>query len=327
MTDIQQLISPITSSAFEAGTNKIFIKREDLIPYYFGGNKVRFADMFIQDMDAKGKNCLIAYGNNRSNLIRVLSNICAGRNIPCCMIIGDDGQSNPDSYNDLMSRSFGVQFVDCTKQNVAKTISKTIQDYKEKGLDPYYIYGNEYGIGNEAVPVLAYANVYEHILYQEKQSGMQFDYIFLASSTGITQAGLIGGKIRGHGLHKIVGISTARLSDTQLPILKKYIHAYLHQHRQLIKTDVETDEETTAHICFVDRHLGLGYGHFGKSIAGTIKEMLRVDGIALDPVYTGKAFYGMTKYIEESNVAGKNILFVHTGGTSLFYDHIRQILS
>lgn len=325
MMPIQQFISPIIASAFDAGSNKIFIKREDVIPFYFGGNKVRIADLFIQDMRAKGNNCLIAYGNGKSNLIRVLSNMCAAGNIPCCMIISDEAQAITASNNDLISRSFGGEFIACTKENVAKTVSEAILQYTNAGLKPYYIYGNEHGVGNEAVPVSAYGKVYEHILYQEKQSGVHFDYIFLASSTGMTQAGLIGGAIRHNGSHKIVGISTARYADIQIPVLKKHILAYLIQQDEKETAGLLIDEVIAGQIYFEDQYIGQGYGQFGKDIKETIKAILKIDGIALDPVYTGKAFYGMTEYLKEMNIKEKNILFIHTGGISLFYDHIRQI--
>ena len=45
-------------------------------------------------------------------------------------------------------------------------------------------------------------------------------------------------------------------------------------------------------------------------------------GIPLDPTYTGKAFSGMLDYMEKLMVRDKNILFIHTGGTPLYFDHL-----
>ncbi len=47
--------------------------------------------------------------------------------------------------------------------------------------------------------------------------------------------------------------------------------------------------------------------------------MLSKNSIILDPVYTGKAFYGMSQYIRENKIQGKNILFIHTGGLPIFF--------
>ena len=48
------------------------------------------------------------------------------------------------------------------------------------------------------------------------------------------------------------------------------------------------------------------------------------EGIPLDMTYTGKAFYGMIQYLEEHEVKNKKILFLHTGGTPLFFDYIED---
>ena len=48
-------------------------------------------------------------------------------------------------------------------------------------------------------------------------------------------------------------------------------------------------------------------------------------GIPLDSTYTGKAFRGMLSYLEENGIHGQKILFIHTGGTPLFFDDLNKI--
>lgn len=80
--------------------NKIFIKRDDLIPFSFGGNKVRIALEFIEDMKKQGKNCIVGYGNARSNLSRALANLCYQFKIPCHIISpADEDGTRIDTYN------------------------------------------------------------------------------------------------------------------------------------------------------------------------------------------------------------------------------------
>ena len=59
-------------------------------------------------------------------------------------------------------------------------------------------------------------------------------------------------------------------------------------------------------------------------VAATIVSILKNYGIPLDATYTGKAFMGMTEYIK--GISNKNILFIHTGGTPLFFDVLRSRL-
>ena len=50
------------------------------------------------------------------------------------------------------------------------------------------------------------------------------------------------------------------------------------------------------------------------------------DGIPLDTTYTGKGYWGMKEYIKENEITGKNILFIHTGGTPLFFDDLEELI-
>lgn len=59
----------------------------------------------------------------------------------------------------------------------------------------------------------------------------------------------------------------------------------------------------------------------------TIHSVLLKDGIALDTTYTGKAFWGMQQYLKKHGVTGKNVLFIHTGGTPLFFDDLEELVS
>ena len=63
-----------------------------------------------------------------------------------------------------------------------------------------------------------------------------------------------------------------------------------------------------------------GYGKYDDRIMKVIREEFCRNGLPLDPTYTGKAFWGMKEYIEEHQLEDCNVLFLHTGGTPLFYD-------
>ena len=177
-------------------------------------------------------------------------------------------------------------------------------------MKPYYIYGDKYGHGNEAVPVRAYVEVYNEIKKQEEDMGIKFDYIFLATGTGMTQSGLLVGKKKANGHEHIIGISVARQKSVIHRSIKQYIESY--------KVDLPWDIE----INILDDYLSGGYGVYCKQICNTIRMMMEKNGIPLDTTYTGKAFWGMCKYIKKENIRNRNILFIHTGGTPLFFDNL-----
>ena len=78
-------------------------------------------------------------------------------------------------------------------------------------------------------------------------------------------------------------------------------------------------------ICVVDEYIGKGYGKKSSIIDKAIYDMVVLNGIPLDPTYTGKAFLGMRDYIIKNNISNKNVLFIHTGGTPLFFDNLRNV--
>lgn len=76
---------------------------------------------------------------------------------------------------------------------------------------------------------------------------------------------------------------------------------------------------------FIDDYIGAGYGKDNLKITKTIKDVMINYGIPLDSTYTAKAFYGMCEYLKKTNIKDKKILFIHTGGTPLFFNDIDVI--
>lgn len=208
-------------------TCNIYIKRDDLLPFSFGGNKVRIAEEFFADMRRKKHDSIIGYGNSRSNLCRVIANMSKYYGVKCCIISpkDDDGQ-RVETSNSKIVRLCDSEIVICSKDNVSKTVSETISRHKDAGYFPCYIYGNEFGTGNKSTPVNAYYKCYNEILSQAKAYDLDFDYIFLATGTGMTQAGLLSGKLVSNGKEKIVGISVARKTEQETNVIYDYVKSF-----------------------------------------------------------------------------------------------------
>lgn len=300
-------------------TCNIYIKRDDLLPFSFGGNKVRIAEEFFADMRRKKHDSIIGYGNSRSNLCRVIANMSKYYGVKCCIISpkDDDGQ-RVETSNSKIVRLCDSEIVICSKDNVSKTVSETISWHKDAGYSPYYIYGNEFGTGNKSTPVNAYYKCYNEILSQAKAYDLDFDYIFLATGTGMTQAGLLSGKLVSNGKEKIVGISVARKTEQETNVIYDYVKSFFK--KKQLNTNILKDD-----ICVVDEYIGKGYGKKSSIIDKAIYDMMVLNGIPLDPTYTGKAFLGMRDYIIKNNISNKNVLFIHTGGTPLFFDNLRNV--
>ena len=84
-------------------------------------------------------------------------------------------------------------------------------------------------------------------------------------------------------------------------------------------------DEIKKYVIFDDNYICGGYGQFDEEIAATVRSVMLNEGIGLNTTYTGKAFSGMEKYLKNSGIKRKNILFVNTGGTPLFFDDLKVI--
>ena len=268
----------------------IYIKRDDKLNYSYGGNKVRICFEFMKDLFEKQKDYMIGYGSSSSNLNRVVANLCKDLEIPCEILIPTDDGVRIVRENERLCREFGAKIRIIKKDEVKLLVEDTLNLAVKNGFNPYYVYGNSSGVGNEDIAKNAYQKVFSEILNQN------FDYICLARGTGMTMEGLIRGRdLKGSKVH-IRGISRAREID------------YF---------------DNVNNVSVTSKYIGLGYGKFDREIEKSILEVRNKYNIFLDPTYTGKAFYGMLKDIENGILKG-NILFIHTGGYPIYEEWLRE---
>lgn len=325
--DISLSVTPVHLSV-QGGENTLFFKREDLLPLSFGGNKVRFARSFLEDYEKKQASGMIVYGNYHSNLCRILSSACRQRGIACSMIHNvDDLETEKPSANSRMIHACGVKEFPCHKDGIAACVQKAREDMRKQGGEPYYIYGDNFGRGNAHTPMHSYVQAWQELLKQEQELGVYFDYIFVASSTNTTQSGLLAGWLldKGYeaGKRKIIGISVSRGKKRACEVIRQNLEAYFTVHQ--IPVTPERREEIEKEILVEDALLAGGYGKRDRFIEETIRETYLSDGVYLDGTYTGKAFAGMKKYVEDHKLEGKHLLFLHTGGGPLFFDETEEI--
>ncbi len=305
-------------------SNEIYVKRDDLQPFSFGGNKVRIGQKLLMDTLKKGYDTLIIYGNRRSNLCRVTSNLAHMLDIPCYMLsIIDDDHGCDKAFNGRFCEMFGTQIIRCAKADSADVVAELKEKLRAEGKNPYYM-NDEDAVITECT---AYIDAYKEIEKYQLENGRFFDYIFHASGSATTQSGLIIGKLLSEGRKldnfpdpKIVGISIARLYERGMFVLNRNVNDYFkkYPYKYLVDGDIEREIELyTGALCG-------GYGEYDDEISENCKRMLAVNGFELDTTYTGKAYTGMEHYLKENGIENKKVLFIHTGGLPLYFDHINN---
>ncbi|MDO4438876.1 MAG: pyridoxal-phosphate dependent enzyme [Eubacteriales bacterium] len=298
---------------FNEGKAKIYIKRDDLIGFSFGGNKVRIAAEIFEEIRRKGYTAVISYGSYASNLNRVIAQMACYYGIKCYIVCKQEKDFRTTANMKLAEYS-GAEYIYCDVLGVRESIEKAIRISESRGERPYYVYGNSLGEGNEEVLLRAYKKAYNEIKNYSDKNEIHFDSIYLASGTGMTQAGLIAGRYENKGKEEIRGISVARKAvEAKKAIVRNLVNGKIFE-----ASDIEMLNPLEM-IKVNDLYLDGGYGFYGEGIADTVKMMVSRFGIALDPVYSGKAFYGMLSEIRKNDLEG-SFLFIHTGGMPGFFD-------
>ena len=88
--------------------------------------------------------------------------------------------------------------------------------------------------------------------------------------------------------------------------------------------DIDFDRQRDVDI--IDGYVGLGYALSQNEELELICEVARTEGVFLDPVYTGKAFFGMIQELKrDPKCFGERIIFMHTGGVFGLFPKAGQI--
>lgn len=296
----------------EYNSNNIYIKRDDLTEPTLGGNKVRKLELFLAEAKEEKADYIVTYGSAQSNHCRLTVTMARKLGFKVLLILA---KSDSVDYNGnfLIYDLYDTEIVWTETKKVSETINETLTSLTGKGYNPYFIQGGGHGdLGTHA-----YKLAFDEIMEQEKELDFSFNKIFHASGTGTTQAGLVSGDILQNSNKEVIGISVARNNARGKEVIEKSIISYL-------KNIHEFNYQVTKELTFIDQYVGNGYAHIYPEIINTIKNVARNSSILLDPVYTGKAFYGMLDYVKTKSISGENILFIHTGGIPLLFNYASE---
>ena len=281
-------------------TNHLFVKREDFIPFSFGGNKVRIAANYFIDLIHGGFDTVVTYGASTSNLCRVIAAMARRYGLKCFIISPEEGYC--ETPNSVMVNILGASIIKCPVERVSETIDRVIAQLKA-GFNPYFIYGG----GHRKIGTDSYRAVLKQIVKYESENAISFDYVLITLATGTSMSGLVVENRISENNKKIIGISVARELERANKILGDALESYCNNGLSI------GDD-----YCIFDNRIG-GYGKFDDSVKATIKHQFEKNALSLDSTYTGKGFSGMLKYISENDICNKNVLFIHTGGTPMFF--------
>jgi D-cysteine desulfhydrase len=161
---------------------------------------------------------------------------------------------------------------------------------------------------SNGIGTLGYIEAYNEILDFEKANNIKFDTVVCTLGSGGTYSGLYIGNQLAKENKDIIGINVC--DDEEY--FREEIHNIILETIPLLE-NVETIDESSVHV--IDGYVGKGYAQVQDIELEEIKKLAQLEGIVLDPVYTGKAYRGLVSEIKKNALPqAKNILFIHTGG-------------
>lgn len=308
----------LTNLSKKYGTYQFYIKRDDNSGLASGGNKVRKLQYLIYDALQKGCGTIITAGAQQSNHCRQTAAACNKAGLECHLLLGGDKPS-PYSGNLLLSHLLGANIHFSGDHRKGEEIEELKKKLVTEGRKVYVI---PYG-GSNLLGAFGFVDAVKELKQQLTDMNLNIDYLFFASSSGGTQAGLK------------LGIDLYALKIKLMPInidkkgfkdksLDEYVLGLLQQGKVSFKIEKQYSINDAATIKGYDSQ---GYGVVTENEKSVIKELAQTEGILLDPVYSGRAFYGMLDHVKNKMIPEKsNILFWHTGGLPANFYYSEQLM-
>ncbi len=288
--------------ALGPGSPRVFIKRDDLLAFGCGGNKVRKMQLIAAEAAAAGSDTLITCGALQSNHARVTAAVGAVLGWRVVLVLNGTPPAR-ETGNLALDRLFGaeVRFVR-SRQGREPAMEAVADEARAGGRVPFVVPMG----ASTPTGVLGMARAVAEI----SASGVKPTVIFHASSSGATQAGLtVGSALIGNGA-RVIGVSAdAPAADLTATVSSLIEGAAVKLGAKPATVGADRPIEID------DARRGSGYGVPTPESIEAMTLMARTEGIVLDPVYTAKAMAGMIAAVREGHFdPGQSVVFWHTGG-------------
>jgi len=280
------------------------IKRDDLLPVSGGGNKLRKVVRIFHEANRKGCNAVVTTGGVQSNHARVVALLAARHGWRCKLVLhGSPSALNHPAGNTFLMCLAGAEVVVFSPEKVAVAMEKAMHDFCDQGCIPYEIPGG----GHSLEGAMSYVAAIRELEEQCRNDQWRPEWIIHASGTGTTQAGIIAGLESIGWQTRVVGISVARKNPRGTDIIEQSCME-LRQHLKLNGAAVQP-------VDFRDNWIDGGYEKAGQNVFAVIRMAATMEGVILDPTYTGKAFCALIDLVRSGGIKkGARVLFWHTGG-------------
>lgn len=307
--------------ARELNLPELWIKRDDMTGLEGGGNKTRKLEFLVGDALESGCDMLATVGAIQSNHTRQTAAAAAKCKLKCALLhfgwTKDAGPLYRQTGNILLSSLMGAElYLDETERPIEdqSPLIEFVERLKQSGHNPYLIPG---GASEHRLGSFGYMACAAELVLQNREKGIQFDYIVHCTGSSSTQAGLVAGfAFLGEEI-KVIGVAddgeTAIKRGRVLELANSAL-AELEMSARVSPTDIE--------ITSADQSV---YGNAEPETYDLIRLLARSEGLVADPVYEGKALRGLQKLAADGRFeSGSRVLLMHLGGTPAVHAYANQ---
>jgi L-cysteate sulfo-lyase len=305
-------LEPLVNLSRYLGGPTIYIKRDDCTGLATGGNKTRKLEFLLGDALQQGSDVVITQGATQSNHVRQTIAAAAKLGLKAQVLlerrVPDQGDDYQLSGNVLLDKLLGGTIVEHLPagSDMQLAMEQLAERLRAQGHKPYVIPGG----GSNPIGALGYVACAEELLYQSSQQRLRIDHIVHATGSTGTQAGLLAGLTATNSGIPVLGISVRAPKEKQ----EQNVYALAQRTRELLGVPGELAREL---VVANSDYVGDGYGIPTSSMLEAVTLLAQLEGILLDPVYSGKGMAGLIDLIRKGQFTkDQNIVFIHTGGSA-----------
>lgn len=282
---------------------EVWVKRDDMTGGAEAGNKIRKLEYLLADAVDQGADTVITCGAAQSNHARATSLVARRLGLDSILLLRtSDAEAEPNTGNLRLSRMSGATIRFISPEQYAdrdRLMHAESEQLVERGRKPYVIVeGGSSGLG-----ALGYVDAVAELLEQQQLDlcPMSFDTIVCACGSGGTAAGLSLGVGRYGTARRVDAVAVC--DDTAA---FEAITTRICDEARALRPDLPL----TSNLIIHDAYRGPAYGEMSQAQREFLDQVAASSGLVLDPVYSGKALFGLAQLDPKPRLA----LFVHTGG-------------
>ncbi|PWG61651.1 D-cysteine desulfhydrase [Sediminicurvatus halobius] len=314
-------LEPMPRLSAHLGGPQLWVKRDDCTGLSTGGNKTRKLEFLMADARRHEADMVITQGATQSNHARQTAAAAARLGLDCHILLenrtGRADRDYQDNGNVLLDRLHGASIERHEGgTDMVAALSRAAERFRTEGRRPYIIPGG----GSNEIGALGYVNAALELLGQANDQGLRIDHVVHATGSAGTQAGLV------------TGLAGAR---TRIPVLGIGVRAPRKQQEENVLALAERTAEhleipgavTAADVRANCDYVGGGYGVPTAGMQEAVSLAARLEGLLLDPVYSGKGMAGLIDLIRRGHFGdGENVVFLHTGGSAALFGYAVNLL-